>query len=129
MIERSEDDGFTLKPGEALPIGQEEIREHFERNIALQLRVPGSIHLAHAAGTNVRGHFVNAHLAPDQRSASVLHHHMRDRLHRRRAQELVHAPCVGKEGLDFTAKIVVAPACRREEPVPLRCVAFERGMT
>jgi hypothetical protein len=68
-------------------------------------------------------------LSPDQRRAWLPHHRKRDRLHGRRAQELVGAPRVDQEGLDVTAKVIVALARRREEPVPLWCVALECGMT
>ncbi len=69
MIERGEHEGFTLKPGEAIRIVREQVGEDFERDVALQLRVARSVHLAHAASAKVRDDFVGTDLGSDQRTA------------------------------------------------------------
>ena len=60
MVQRGEDSGFTLKPGQAFRIIGEEVRQDFEGDIAPELRVPGPIHLAHAALADLGGDFVGA---------------------------------------------------------------------
>jgi hypothetical protein len=49
MIERGQNPRFALESGTALGILRNRRRQHFDRNFALELRVLGSIHLAHAA--------------------------------------------------------------------------------
>jgi hypothetical protein len=36
--------------------------KYFQRNIALQPRIPGAIHLAHAAGAKMRNNFIGTDL-------------------------------------------------------------------
>jgi hypothetical protein len=74
--------GFTLKPAEALLISYEQLGQDFQRDVALQLRVARSVHLAHAAGTDELDDSVGADLTPDQRSAWAPHHRKRERLDR-----------------------------------------------
>ena len=45
MIQRREDFGFALKTREAIGIGRDRRRKNLERDLALQLRVGGPIHL------------------------------------------------------------------------------------
>ncbi len=49
MVQRREDSGFTVKPGQAFRIIGEDVREDFEGHVPAELRVPGAIHLTHAA--------------------------------------------------------------------------------
>ena len=114
MIERREHDGFTLKPGEALWILQEHLGEDFERDVAMQLRVAGSVHLPHAASADVLDDFVGTDLARRSTNGVIQHHRMRNRLQSRRTQELVHAPCLDEERLDLSPELIVAPARRRK---------------
>jgi len=60
MIQRGEDFGFTLKSREAIGISGHRCRQYFDRDLAFQVRVGGAIHLAHAAGANLRGDVVDA---------------------------------------------------------------------
>ena len=39
-----------VKPGEPIGVAREEIRQHFNRDVAIQFRIAGAIDLAHAAG-------------------------------------------------------------------------------
>ena len=54
MVQRGEDFGFALEPREALGIRREALRQDLDRDLAFQLRVGGAIHLAHAAGAELR---------------------------------------------------------------------------
>ena len=47
MIERRENLGFTLEPHQALRIGGHAGGQHLDRNVALQARIAGAIHLTH----------------------------------------------------------------------------------
>src|SRR5215510_13703594 len=49
MIQRGEDLRFALEAGEALDVRGEGIRQHLQRDIAIQLGIVRPIHLAHAA--------------------------------------------------------------------------------
>ena len=60
MVQRREDSGFTLKPGETFGVISEEVRQDFEGHIPAKLRVPGPIHLAHAALADEGSHFIRA---------------------------------------------------------------------
>ena len=60
MIERGERLRLACEPGESVGIARERIRQDLQRDIAIELRVAGAIHLAHAAFANLRGDFVDA---------------------------------------------------------------------
>ena len=60
MIERREDFGFALEPREPIGIGGEQWRQDLDRDLPLQLRVGGPIHLPHSAFADLRGDVVNA---------------------------------------------------------------------
>ena len=62
MVQRGEDSGFSLEPGQAFRIIGEEVREDFEGHIPAELHVPGPIHLAHAARADEGGDCVRAGL-------------------------------------------------------------------
>ena len=49
MIQRREHLRFALEPREPIRIGRERLRQDLERDVAIQPRVAGAIHLAHAA--------------------------------------------------------------------------------
>ncbi len=49
MIERSQDLRFALEAREPLGIEGEAVRQDLERDVALERRVVGAVHLAHAA--------------------------------------------------------------------------------
>ena len=45
MVQRGEDSGFTLEPGQAFGVIGEQIGQDLEGHIPAELRVPGPIHL------------------------------------------------------------------------------------
>jgi hypothetical protein len=60
MVERGEDFRFALKPREAIGIASHRGGQHHDRHRPLQTAVGHAIHLAHAAGADLRGDFVDA---------------------------------------------------------------------
>ena len=60
MVQRGEDFGFALKPGEAIGIFREGLRQHLQRHVPVELGVSGSIHLPHAAFADLGGDLVGA---------------------------------------------------------------------
>ena len=60
MVQRGQDSGFTLKPGQAFGVIGEEVREDFEGDIPAELGIVGSIDLAHAALADFGGDFIGA---------------------------------------------------------------------
>ena len=55
MIEGGECFRFALEPREPFGVARESGRQNLQRNVAIQLRVAGAIHLAHAAGADLGG--------------------------------------------------------------------------
>jgi len=60
VIQQREGLGFTLKPGHAFQVLREGVRQHLDRDLASQVRVSGSIHLAHTAGADGCDYLVRA---------------------------------------------------------------------
>ena len=58
MIQRREGLGFTRETGEPVLVTRQEIGQHFDGDVAIQLRVMGAIDLAHAARADQRDDFV-----------------------------------------------------------------------
>ena len=52
VVERGEDLCLTREASAAVGIGAEGLRQDLERDVAIQLRVAGAIHLAHPARTD-----------------------------------------------------------------------------
>ena len=52
--------GFACKPGQAIGIAGEGIRQDLQRDVPIQLRVARAIHLPHAAFADLRADFVDA---------------------------------------------------------------------
>ncbi len=52
--------GFTFKPGESIRIRREGLWKDFERYVAVELRISGSIHPAHAAFADLGGDGIRA---------------------------------------------------------------------
>ena len=50
MIERREHLRLALEPRQTIRIQYERGRQHLERDVAIQFRIAGAIHLAHAPG-------------------------------------------------------------------------------
>ena len=58
MVQRGENFGLTLKPGETIRIVREGLRQHLERHVPVELRISRSIYLAHAAFADLGGDLV-----------------------------------------------------------------------
>ena len=58
MVQRGKHAGFTIEARQAIGIVRKGLGKDFDRDIAIQLRVAGSVHLAHAASTEGRQDFV-----------------------------------------------------------------------
>jgi hypothetical protein len=53
VIERCEDLGFTLEAGQPLGISCEDVRQDFDCNLSIQVRVFGTVDLAHASSAEL----------------------------------------------------------------------------
>ena len=60
MIEGRQRLGFAREPCEAISVVGERVRQDFERDLAIELRVTGAVHLTHATFADQRGHFIDA---------------------------------------------------------------------
>ena len=60
MIQRCEGLGFAREPCEPLGVARERVRQDFDRDVAIQLRIAGAIHLAHTPGPKGGKDFVRA---------------------------------------------------------------------
>ena len=60
MAQRREDFRFTLEAGDSFRVCRERLGQDLDGDIAIELRVAGSVHLAHAPFADLRGDFVNA---------------------------------------------------------------------
>ena len=60
MVQRRERLRFAREPREPIGIVRERVGQDLERDVAIQLRVAGAIHLAHAAFADLGGDFVDA---------------------------------------------------------------------
>src|SRR3954464_940004 len=60
MIERGQQFGFPLKPGDPAGVAGEHLRQDLDGDFAAKLRVARAIHLAHAAGADGVEDFVTA---------------------------------------------------------------------
>jgi hypothetical protein len=59
MIQRRERLCFALEPGNPIAVGGKHIREDFDRDVAVELRIPRAVDLAHSAGTERRDDLIN----------------------------------------------------------------------
>ena len=66
MIERRQQARFARKPSAAVGVGRQVRRQHFDGDVAPELRVARAIDLAHAAGTDPRLDQVDAEPASGQ---------------------------------------------------------------
>ncbi len=57
--------GLALEPRQAIGIGRELVRQHLDRDVAVQLRVAGAVDLAHAAGAEGGGDLEGAECGAD----------------------------------------------------------------
>ena len=60
MVERREELRLALEAGHAFRVGDEQIGEDLDCDVAPELRVMRAIHLAHASGAEWRHDFVRA---------------------------------------------------------------------
>jgi len=58
MVERGEDFDLPLEPSQALAIGGERLRKHFDGDGAFEMQIPASVYLPHAARADLGGYFV-----------------------------------------------------------------------
>ena len=65
MIQRGECLRFALEARDALGIRDEHIRQHLDRDVAFQLRVPRAIHLAHPTRADGAEDFIRAEAGSD----------------------------------------------------------------
>ena len=65
MIQRHQQLRFALEPRQPFRIGHEGIRQQLQRDIPLQPRIPGAIHLSHSTLTQQGRHFVRAEFFSD----------------------------------------------------------------
>jgi hypothetical protein len=60
VIQRGQRTRLTLEAGDAFGISRQRSRQDFDRDVASQFRVTGTVHLAHAARTDLRRDLVHA---------------------------------------------------------------------
>ncbi len=65
MIQGREDFRFALKPREPIRVCGERRREDLERDLALQLRIGSTVHLAHTTHADLGEDFVGAETGAD----------------------------------------------------------------
>jgi hypothetical protein len=54
MVQRGQNLGFALEPGEALRVLSQLARKHLDRYFAVELRILGAVHFAHSARADRR---------------------------------------------------------------------------
>jgi hypothetical protein len=64
MIQRCQRPCFSCEPRQSIRVERKRIGEHFDRHVAIQLRVARAIYLAHAAGAERAHDFIGAYLSP-----------------------------------------------------------------
>ncbi len=64
MIERREHLCFAAKPREPIGIAGQQVRQHLQRDLAVQFRIAGAVDLAHAAGADGGNNLVWAQPGP-----------------------------------------------------------------
>ena len=60
VVQRREGLGFACEPSQPIGIVRKRVRQDFERDIAIQLRIARAIDLSHAPFADWRGDFVDA---------------------------------------------------------------------
>ena len=63
MVHRGQDAGFALEADEPLAITSHFRQQHLQRDVAIEFRISGAIHLSHAAGAKRRHDLVVTNLA------------------------------------------------------------------
>ena len=73
MIERRERLGFAREPREAreaIGVVGEQVRQDFERNLAIELRLTCPVHLAHATFADLGGDLIRTEAVPAVRGTA-----------------------------------------------------------
>ena len=60
VVQRRQGLSFACEPCEPFGIARDQIGQHFDRDVTIQLRIARPIHYAHSAGTEAREDFVRA---------------------------------------------------------------------
>ena len=60
VVQRGEDPGLSLEARQPVRVGGERLGQHLQRDVAVELRVAGAVHLAHAAGPERAGDVIGA---------------------------------------------------------------------
>ena len=76
MRQRRDRQGLALEPRQGIRIRRERLRQHLDRHLALQLRIPRPVHLSHPARAQRRDDLVG----PEARSGRQRHLAARDEL-------------------------------------------------
>ncbi len=63
VLQRGQHAGFALEPGQAVGLAGQLLRQHLQRHIAVQTRVPRLVDLAHAPATDGRRDFIDSDFA------------------------------------------------------------------
>src|SRR5262245_34707681 len=58
MVQRSKQLGFAFEAADAMRVAGDDVRERFDRDVAVEFRVAGPVDLAHASGTDGPDDFV-----------------------------------------------------------------------
>jgi hypothetical protein len=64
VVQRRQGLSFACEPCKPLGIARDQIGQHFDRDVAIQLRIARPIHFAHPAGPEGRDDFVRAEAGP-----------------------------------------------------------------
>ena len=60
VVQRGQRPGLTVESGQTFGVGSHRLGQHLDRDLPGEVRVDGAIHLAHAAGADLRGNFVRS---------------------------------------------------------------------
>jgi hypothetical protein len=123
VVERGDRAGLSLEARDALRVGDELGRENLQRDPSAEARVEGEIDLAHAPRAEQFFYPVSPDLAPRERRAlapvRLARQRTRRRAHRGAREESARALLRSQEAHDFAAKLLVARARGRDEPLAL----------
>ena len=78
VVQGGQDLGLTLEAGESLGSSRDRLREHLDRDVAIELGVAGAVHLAHPARAQRREDLVRPDLVPVAISEFAVEHCLPD---------------------------------------------------
>jgi hypothetical protein len=64
VVERRQRLRLAREPGQSLRIARKDLRQHFQRDVAIEPGVAGAVDLAHSAGADRSQHFVGTEPGP-----------------------------------------------------------------